>query len=257
MRSTINVNGMTVYSVGFIKSAGTQASQSSFGSVFHKIVCAEGQRQSGQNFQDMWKSRFPGAMYHVMDASNISQGIWERNDFPFEKFFMEKVDESVLNWSPTGKEPDMTDASVQNRLNSTLGRKSIVVPPELEEKMKDDPELAKQVMDKVESFIANHPTRPGRILSYLIALDENGDVTRFRVTGGGGHISGPSEDDLRQFEAEQAVKKEKKAKIDRENKERIQKKADEDYHMEMESIRRRYFCTVPKTAGLLNSSGLY
>ncbi len=239
MSSTINVNGMTGYPVSFIKSSGTQPSQSSFGSVFHKIVCAEGQRQSGQVFQDMWKSRFPGAGYHVMDASNISQGIWERNDFPFEKFFMEEVDESVLNWSPTGKEPDMANAGVQNRLDSTLGRQSIMVPPELEDKMKDDPALAKQVMDKVDSFIANHPTRPGRILSYLIALDENGDVARFRITGGGGHISGPSAEELRQFEAEQTAKKEKKAKRDRETIERIQKNADEDHRMEMESIRRR------------------
>ena len=39
------------------------------------------------SFKDMWQSRFPGAYYHTMDASNIPQGVWERNDFPFEKFF--------------------------------------------------------------------------------------------------------------------------------------------------------------------------
>ncbi len=38
----------------------------------------------------------------------------------------------------------------------------------------------------------------------------NGDIAHFRVTGGGGHISGPSEEQLRQFEAEQAAKIERK-----------------------------------------------
>ena len=189
------------------------------------------------SFEDMWKAEFHGAKYHVMDASIISQGAWERNDFPFEKFFEDDVDESVLNWKPTGKNPDMADPGVQARLDSTLGGKSIVVPPELEEKMKTNPELAQKVMDKVDSFIANHPTRPGRVLSYLIALDENGDIAHFRVTGGGGHISGPSKEELRQFESEQKVKREKKVKQARENMERSQKAAEERRRVETEELR--------------------
>lgn len=190
-------------------------------------------------FEDMWKTKFPGAKYHVMDASAISQGVWERNDFPFEKFFEDDVDESVLNWKPMGQDPDMGDSSVQSRLDSTLGGKAIVVPPELEEKMKNNPELAQKVMDKVDSFIANHPTRPGRVLSYLIALDENGDIAHFRVTGGGGHISGPSEEELKQFEEEQKAKREKKAKQERDNIERSQEAADERKRIHEEIYHRR------------------
>ncbi|MDO5156781.1 MAG: hypothetical protein Q4D51_12530 [Eubacteriales bacterium] len=144
---------------------------------------------TGQSFEEMWKSKYPGAYYHVMDASKISQGVWERNDFPSEKFFQDKVDDSIGDWKPSGADLAMSDSSVQSRLNSTLGKKSIVVPPALEEKMKNDPELAKKVMNNVENFIATHPTRPGRILSYLISLDENGDIAHFRVTGGGGEIT--------------------------------------------------------------------
>jgi hypothetical protein len=92
----------------------------------------------------MWQTRFPGAYYHVMDASQISQSVWDRNDFPFEEFFQNEVDESVLNWRSSGKEPTMSDSQVQTRLDSTLGQKSIIVPPELEEKMKNNPELAKK-----------------------------------------------------------------------------------------------------------------
>ena len=40
----------------------------------------------------------------------------------------------------------MDSSAVQSRLHSISGQKSIVVPPELEEKMKSDPALAQQVM---------------------------------------------------------------------------------------------------------------
>ncbi len=162
------------------------------------------------SFKDMWQSRFPGAYYHTMDASNIPQGVWERNDFPFEKFFQSDVDESVLNWNPNGGNPAMDSSGVQSRLHSISGQKSIVVPPELEEKMKNDPALAQQVMAKVESFIATNQV-PGRICSHLIVLDENGEIARFRASSHGGNFTGPTEAEMRQFEAEQAAKRKRRA----------------------------------------------
>lgn len=205
-----------------------------FQSMLSDVVSDDKTGIVNQSFEEMWKSRYPGAKYHVMDASGISQGIWERNDFPCEKFFDDELDKSILDWQPQGKEPDMADASVQSRLDSTLGKKAIVVPPELEEKMKNDPELAEKVMGKVESFIQNHPTRPGRVLSYLIALDENGDIAHFRVTGGGGHISGPSDAELRQFEEEQEAKREKKVQQEKENREYNLKVAEERKRLQEE-----------------------
>ncbi len=228
-----NVTGAIQYANS---SKNRQVSSSTFQSTLSNIVLADKAEKADQSLEEMWTSRFPGAKYHVMDASSISQGVWERNDFPFEKFFDDEVDESVLNWQPSGKDPAMADASVQSRLDSTLGQKAIVVPPELEEKMKNDPELAKKVMERVESFIQNHPTRPGRILSYLISLNEDGEIAHFRVTGGGGHISGPSEAELRQFEEEQKAKQEKKAKQAKENAERIQKIAEERRQLELENL---------------------
>ena len=211
-----------------------QISSSTFQRMLSDVVSADRTGIADQSFEDMWKSRYPGAKYHVMDVSGISQGTWERNDFPYERFFDDEVDKSVLHWQPSGKEPTMADASVQSRLDSTLGKKAIVVPPELEEKMKNDPELAEKVMEKVESFIQNHPTRPGRVLSYLIALDENGDIAHFRVTGGGGHISGPSEAELRQFEEEQETKREKKAQQEKDNREYNLKVAEERKRLQEE-----------------------
>ena len=77
---------------------------------------------SGISFKDMWQTRFPGAYYHVMDGHKISQGTWERLDFPHDDFFRNKVDKSILDWKPTGPEPKMTDSSVQSRAVSTLGK---------------------------------------------------------------------------------------------------------------------------------------
>lgn len=174
------------------------------------------------SFKEMWQARFPGAYYHTMNANKIPQGVWDRNDFPMEKFFRDDVDESVLNWSPTGTMPSATSSQVQSRWNSVSGEKSIIVPPELEEKMKNNPELAKRVMANVENFITTYSAtsvRPGRVCSWLISLDENGEIEKYRVTGSGGNISGPTEAEMRQFKAEQAAKKKRREEYARLNEE--------------------------------------
>ena len=81
--------------------------------------------------------------------------------------------------------------------------------PALEEKMKNDPALAQQVMAKVESFIMKDQATlpPGRIYSCVVVLDENGEISHAAGSSGGGNISGPTEEEMRQFEAEQAAKK--------------------------------------------------
>ena len=97
------------------------------------------ERVEGMSFKDMWQARFPGAYYHVMDGSKISQGAWDR--------------------------------------------KALIVPPALEEKMQNDSELAEKVMANVENFIATYPAVPG--CSYLIELDENGEISKYRLTSPG------------------------------------------------------------------------
>lgn len=172
-----------------------------------------------ERFKERLQSVFPGAYYHVMDASKIPQGVWQRTDFPFEKFFSKEVDESVLSWTPTGTAPAMSDPKVQSRLDSVLGQHSIVVPPELEEKIKADPSLADKVMANINHLLQwNGYPVPGRINSALIVLDENGEVARWNLISGGG-ISGPSEEEQRQFEEEQKAKKLRRAKYARINEE--------------------------------------
>ena len=222
------------------------ASGTSGGVSFAELAAAKAAEQSdvsGMSFKDMWQARFPGAYYHTADASNIPQGVWERNDFPFEKFFCNDLDESAMNWKPNGANPAMDSSGVQSRLHSIAGQKSIVVPPELEEKMKNDPALASQVMAKVESFIAANQV-PGRICSHLIVLDENGEIARFRASSHGGNITGPTEEELRQFEAEQAAKKKRREEYARLNEESALKRK----LMEQETDERYYQTSITKKA---------
>ncbi len=201
----------------------------------------EAAKATGMSFKEMWQTRFPGAYYHTMDASNIPQGVWERNDFPFEKFFQNDVDESTVDWKPNGANPAMDSSSVQSRLHSIAGQKSIVVPPALEEKMKNDPALAQQVMAKVENFIATNQV-PGRICSHLIVLDENGEIARFRASSHGGNLTGSSEEEIRQFEAEQAAKRKRREEYARLNEESALKRK----LQEQEEAERYYKSSITK-----------
>ena len=225
------------------------AAGKSGGVSFVELVAAKAAGQSdvsGISFKDMWQARFPGAYYHTADAYKIPQGAWQRYDFPHEKFFRDELDESIIDWKPTGVEPKLTDASVQSRIDSTLGKKAIVVPPALEEKMKNDTDLAQQVMAKVESFIMNDQATlpPGRIYSCVVVLDENGEIAHAAGSSGGGNISGPTEEELRQFEAEQAAKKKRREEYARLNEESALKRK----LMEQETDARYYQTSITKKA---------
>lgn len=242
--SILGVNGVLAGAYQYANR--TQKAGTGSGVGFAELAAAKAAEKgtaTGMSFKDMWQARFPGAYYHSMDASNIPQGVWERNDFPFEKFFQNDVDESAVNWKPNGANPAMDSSGVQSRLHSIAGQKSIVVPPELEEKMKNDPALAEQVMAKVESFIATNQV-PGRVCSHLIVLDENGEIAHFRASSHGGNITGPTEEEQRQFEAEQAAKKKRREEYARLNEEAALKRR----LMEQETDARYYQSSITKKA---------
>lgn len=127
------------------------------------------------SFEEMLKSKYPGVYYNAMDTSKIHGGLWGRNDYPWDAYFSEPIDESVLGWTPSGAEPSMQDSKVQSKINSMAGKMSIVIPPELEEKMQNDSELAQQVMDRVDGFISKY-YRPEANQGFLITFDENGEI---------------------------------------------------------------------------------
>ncbi len=46
----------------------------------------------------------------------------------------------------------------------------------------------------------------------VIVLGENGEIARSRASSHGGNFTGPTEAEMRQFEAEQAAKRKRRAK---------------------------------------------
>ena len=189
-------------------------------------------------------------------TSNVQQGLWERNDFPFDKYFDNSttVDE-LNNWRPTGKNPKMSDPVSQRRMQAVGPMKiSIVIPEKLQEKMDADPEYARKIYAKVAKWktdydrwdrasVASLGPRAQEIvakpweISYCLVLDEEGEVKQSCVFGAtGGKLIGPSEEEMRQFEAEQAAKKKRREYYARLNEDAalkrklMEQEADERYY---------------------------
>ena len=204
-----------------------------------------------QSLEEMWKSSFEKYFhqsssqyfYHVMDAPSISANTWQHNDFPRDELMRENIDSSVFSWQPSRGNPSQLDARVQARAQATLGKNSIIVPSELEERMRQDPALAKKVManiDRVYEFHRPMPqmTLPGtkfygtKVYGSVIILNKDGEVENSCVTSGGGML-GPDERTLRQIEEEQAKKQRRKD----ENRRLVQEAAIDYYNNRLDTLR--------------------
>ncbi len=124
-------------------------------------------------------------------------------------------------------------------------------------------------MARVESFIVNDQATlpPDRIYSCVVVLDENGKIAHAVGSSGGGNISGPTEAEMRQFEAEQAAKKKRHEEYARLNEETslkrklIEQEANERYNKssiaeEMISIA-AYEKNIMEAAGILKLTRIY
>lgn len=185
---------------------GNVQSYPSFQSVFAASI-------KGQDFQEQLAARFPGIKYHVMDTSKINPSAWERNDYPFEQFFEDEVDASVLDWNPTSQDSSMLDSQVQARLNAARGKYAVIVPPELEEKIQEDPSLAQNLMGKISTLIMQQDTVPSTIDSFNIAFDEDGNISNYRFSGGGGRVMWPSEEEQQKAREAQAENMRRQTRI--------------------------------------------
>lgn len=104
-----------------------------------------------QNLQDT----YPDLKYHVLDTSQFTY--WDRKDFPDSKLFEDTMDvEALKSWRPktptaTGYEP-----WVQRDLEKIRkGVHVVFIHPAVQEKMDNDPEYAKQIVDKIEKYFEN------------------------------------------------------------------------------------------------------
>lgn len=187
-----NKTQTAVGSIGFYSALSTKATE----------------KTEGMSFKEMLKSKYPKAYYNVMDTSKIDAALWGRTDYPFDKYFKEPADQSVLDWKPTGPQPPMLDPKVQAKIGSTLGKTAIVIPPELEEKMNEDPELAKKVMERIDNFIGKY-YRPGANQGFLITFDENGEINHSCITSESFSVSSS------EYKDAQRARREKRAQYER------------------------------------------
>lgn len=150
------------------------------------------------NFEDAFPQY--DVITHVGNA-NISSGNWQRNDFPFWKYFDKNTNANALNdWKPEGANPSQMRSDLQRNYNSVgSGRIAILVPESLQQKMDADPEYARQIMAKLQAWKEDYDRWDNTVAasygynvaehqagkSYVFDLDENGDVRNCTVTGPG------------------------------------------------------------------------
>ncbi len=194
---------------------------------------------------------------HVGNA-DIASSAWQRNDFPFWKYFKPDTSADALNdWKPEGENPPQTRADLQRNYSSIgPGKIAVLMPDSLKEKMDADPVYAQHIVAKLQEWKADYDRWDNTVAagygynvaecqagkSYVFNLDENGDVKNCTVTGSGGTITGPTKEEQEQFEAEQAAKRKRMAEHTKMLEESSLKRAQE----EKEAIIRYYVNAMAK-----------
>jgi len=143
------------------------------------------------SLESMLKAKYPNLVYNVGDGTSNA---WRtRNDYPFEALFQEgeKSTELIENWKPTGSNPKN-----QRYLAVAPNSKAVMIHPKAQERMENDPEFAKEVMVRIESWWAydiarNEAIAPGYTtgMSQAIAIGEDGEIANVLSCGGGDAIS--------------------------------------------------------------------
>ncbi|MBR4982926.1 MAG: hypothetical protein IKY94_10235 [Lachnospiraceae bacterium] len=138
------------------------------------------------SLESMLKAKYPNLVYNVGDATSSD---WRtRNDYPFEALFQEgeKSTELIENWKPTGANPKN-----QRHLAIPPNSKAVMIHPKAQERMENDPEFAKEVMERIESWWAydiarNEAISPGCTtgMSQAIAIGEDGEIANVLAGGG-------------------------------------------------------------------------
>lgn len=164
---------------------------------------------------------------HVGNA-NITASNWQRNDFPFWKYFQKNTSADALNdWKPVGANPPQTRGDLQRNYGSIgPGRIAVLIPEKLQEKMDADPAYARQIIAKLQEWKEDYDRWDNTVAasygmdvaaaqagkSYVFDLDENGDVRNCTVTGSGGTITGPTKEEQEQIKAEQEARRKRRVK---------------------------------------------
>ena len=150
----------------------------------------------------MFQGAFPNCNVEIKAGNcNVTWESWDRNDFPVWQYFKENTSAECLNsWKGTGAEPLQSDPKVQQGLGQIKSGEMVILMSEsLQKKMESNPEFAKEVISKVQKWKENYDREDNAIAaaqghdadlfqmtkSYCIQLDEEGNVEKRVVIGGG------------------------------------------------------------------------
>ena len=144
---------------------------------------------------------------------NVQKENWNRNDFPFWKYFEEATNAECLNnWKAKGPDvSEWSDYAQKGAKSIEDSQITILMPDSLKQKMEADSDFASEIMQKVSDWKKNYDSADMAISmsygesysqakmdlqtgSYLIELDDNGDVENYTVTTHGTEFSSPSGD---------------------------------------------------------------
>ncbi len=203
---------------------------------------------------------------HVGNA-DIPSWKWQRNDFPFWKYFQKNTSADALNdWEPKGENPSQLRPDLQRNYSSIgAGKIAVLMPESLKEKMDADPVYAQQIVAKLQQWKEDYDRWDNTVAAgygynvaeaqagknYVFNLDENGDIKNCTVSGSGGRITGSTKEEQEQFEAEQKAKRKRMAEYTKMLEESSLKRAQE----EREAIIKYYVNAMTKDSSLTSAYG--
>lgn len=160
--------------------------------------------------EDMLKSKYPNAVYHVFDASS---SYWKtRTDYPHYLLYQnsDKAKEVLTNWQPEGENPFygskdgrfIAPKEIHALGSVPPGSKAVVIHPDVQAKMEEDPEYAKEIIERIDAWfkfdIARNNAVSGRVdygstMSQSVAIGKDGNIVNAQSsTAGGGFTQSSS-----------------------------------------------------------------
>lgn len=165
------------------------------------VTPVEGTTQTQETtLESMLKAKYPNLKYHVFDASS---SYWRtRNDYPHYLLYQDDIDtEAIENWKPSGENPFY--GSIDGRFTAPkeikalssvpVGTTAVVIHPKVQERMENDPEYAKEIYNRIDTWFEfdkarNEAAMPGITArsSCCVAIGEDGEIVNAQSHSSGG-----------------------------------------------------------------------
>ncbi len=160
------------------------------------------------SLENMLKAKYPGLAYHVFDAST---SYWRtRNDYPHYMLYDQNCDISVLeNWRPVGENPFygsidgkfIAPKEIHALGSVPLGSKAVVIHPDVQKRMEEDPDYAYEIMETIDNWFAydiarNEAVMPGHTvgMSQAVAIGKDGTIVNAAASKSGGTLTKSSDE---------------------------------------------------------------